>query len=239
MAQKLAKPAARHPQQSKPWYLKQIKVFAGLSETDKQELHAITRMVSYAKDELIYLPGQPGNTVYVLKTGRVKISRLNEDGREATICILEAGEIFGEVETLGGIPRETMVQALEPILVCEIPRDDFGRFLDKCPPVGKRILKLIGGCLRYVETKLSDLVFRSASARLARLLLELSETMGESDQGGIRLNVRFTHQNLANLIGTSRETVSALLSQFQRQGLVTQNHRYLYLLDSDRLARIK
>lgn len=239
MGQKLGKIAARQPQQSKPWYLKQIKVFAGLSETDKRELHAITRMTSYAKHELIYLPGQPGNTVFALKKGRVKISRLNEDGREATICILETGEIFGEVEMLGGIPRETMVQAMEPVLVCEILREDFARFLDKCPPVGTRILKLMGGRLRYVESKLSDLVFRSAPARLARLLLELSETMGESDQGGIRLKVRLTHQNLANLIGTSRETVTALLSQFQRQGLVTQNHRYLYLLDPDRLARIK
>jgi CRP-like cAMP-binding protein len=152
---------------------------------------------------------------------------------------LEAGEIFGEVEVLGGIQRETMVQALEPVLVCEIHRDDFERFLERCPPVGNRLLKLMGGRLRYVESKLSDLVFRSAPARLAQLLLELSQSMGEYDEKGIRLNIRLTHQNLANLIGTSRETVSTLLRQFQRQGLVTQDHRFIFLHDPSRLAQIK
>lgn len=225
--------------QSKPWYLKQIKVFAALPEADKQELQEITQMASYRKHDPIYLPGQPGDTVFLLKKGRVKISRLNEKGQEATICLLEPGEIFGEVEALGGIPRETLVQALEPVLVCEIAREDFERFLDRCPAVGLRILKLMGGRLRYVESKVSDLVFRSAPARLAKLLLQLSETMGEWDQGTIRLTVRLTHQNLANLIGTSRETVSALLSQFQHQGLVIQDHRHICLIDTDRLAKIQ
>jgi CRP/FNR family transcriptional regulator len=82
-------------------------------------------------------------------------------------------------------------------------------------------------------------VFRSAPARLAKLLLQLSESMGEWEQGTIRLNVRLTHQNLAGLIGTSRETVSALLGQFQRQGLVIQDRRHICLLDTDRLAKIQ
>ncbi len=140
---------------------------------------------------------------------------------------------------LAGIARETLVRALEPVLVCEIARENFERYLDRCPTVGIRILKKIGGRLRYVESKFSDLVFHNAPARLAKLLLQLSETMGERDQGRIRLNVRLTHQNLANLIGTSRETVSALLGQFQRQRLVTQDHRHICLLDTDGLANIQ
>jgi len=210
--------------QSNPWHRKQIKEFADLPEADKRELQEITQMVSNRKYEPNYLPGQPGDTVFLLKKGRVKISRLNEKGQEATICLLEPGEIFGEVEALGGIPRETLVQAQEPVFVCGIAREDFERFLDRCPAVGQRILKLMGGRLRYVESKVSDLVFGRAPARLAKLLLELSETMGEWDQGTIRLTVRLTHQNFANLIGNSRETISGLLSQFQHQGLMIQDH---------------
>jgi len=123
--------------------------------------------------------------------------------------------------------------------VCEITREDFEQFLDRCPAVGIRILKTVGGRLRQVESKVSDLVFHSAPARLAKLLLQLGKSMGKRDQDTIRLNVRLTHQNLANLIGTSRETVSALLGQFQRQGLLIQDRRQICLVDTDKLANIQ
>jgi CRP-like cAMP-binding protein len=122
--------------------------------------------------------------------------------------------------------------------VCELTREDFERFLDRCPTIGIRILKTVGGRLRQVESKFSDLVFHSAPARLAKLLLQLGESMGERNQDTIRLNVCLTHQNLANLIGTSRETVSALLGQFQRQGLLIQDRRQICLVDTDKLANI-
>ena len=198
----------------------------------------MSHMTSYRQHEPICFPGQPADTIYLLKQGRVKISWVNDKGQEATICLLEPGEIFGETEALGGLPRETHVQALEPVLVCEIAREDFERFLDRCPTVGIRLLKNVGRRLRNIESKFSDLVFHSAPARLAKLLLQLSESLGERDQGTIRLNVRLTHQNLASLIGTSRETVSALLGQFQRQVLLIQDRRQICLLDTDKLAEI-
>ena len=238
MTQALNKHSIDHVDESKHWYLKQIKVFADLPDDDKRELRGMSQMVSYRKHEAICFPGQPGNTVFLLKEGRVKISRVNEKGQEATICLLEPGEIFGEVEAMYGTPRETLVQALEPVLVCEIARENFLRFLDRCPTVGIRILKTVGGRLRNIESKFGDLVFHSAPARLAKLLLQLGDSMGDKDQNLIRLNVRLTHQNLANLIGTSRETVSALLSQFQRQGLLIQDHRQICLLNTDELANI-
>ena len=91
-------------------------------------------------------------------------------------------EIFGEVEALRGQPHETLVQALESVLVCEIKREDFEHFLKRCPTVSVHLLKSVGGRLQKVESKFSDLVFHSASARLAKLLLELGESMGERDQ---------------------------------------------------------
>ena len=115
-------------QNKKLWYLKTINVFSGLSWGEMRELKRITRMVSYKKNETIYLPGDSSETVFLLKKGRVKISRLSEDGREATLAILEPGEIFGELEALQTVPRESMVQALEPVMVCEIRGEDFFRF---------------------------------------------------------------------------------------------------------------
>ena len=224
--------------ESKHWHLQHIKVFADLPEEDKHELREISHMTSYRKHESICFPGQPSNTVYLLKQGRVKISQVNEKGQEAILSLLEPGEIFGEVEALSGVPRKTLVQALEPVLVCEISRENFECFLKRCPTVGMCILKTIGGRLQRIETKFSEMAFHSAPARLAKLLLQLGETMGEQDQDIIRLKVRLTHQNLANLIGTSRETVSALLGQFQRQGLLNQDRRQICLVDTDKLANI-
>ncbi len=239
MPQTLRKQSIDQLQHSKHWYLQQIKVFAELPEEDKKQLREISHMTSYRKHELICLPGQPSNTVYLLKQGRVKISQVNEKGQEAILSLLEQGEIFGEVEALSGMPRKTLVQALEPVVVCEITRENFERFLERCPTVGMCILKTIGGRLQRIEEKFSDMAFHSAPARLAKLLLQLAESMGEEDQGIIRLKVRLTHQNLANLIGTSRETVSTLLGQFQRQGILNQDRRQIHLVDTNKLANIQ
>jgi len=226
-------------QNKKLWYLKRINVFSGLSWGEMRELKRITRMVSYGKNEMIYLPGDPSETVFLLKKGRVKISRLSEEGREATLAILEPGEIFCELEALQAVPRESLVQALEPVMVCEIRREDFNRYLYQCPEVGGKVIKWFGGRLRQIETRVSDLVFKSASARLAQLLIDLSRSMGISENGSIRLQTRLTHQNLANLIGTSRETVSTLISQFVNHGLIAQDRRYILILDENRLSKVK
>ena len=226
-------------QEKKLWYLKKINVFSELSWRDLQEMKRLTRMVSYRKNEPIYLPGDSSEIVYLLKKGRVKISKVSQDGREVALSILEPGEIFGEVEALGATSRESLVQALEPVLVCEIKRSDFERYLQTYPEVGGKIIKLMGGRLRQLETKVGDLVFKSAQARLASLLLELGETMGVSHNGSMSLQVRLTHQNLANLIGTSRETVSTLMGQFCHHGLIAQEHRYIRILDKAKLKKVK
>lgn len=239
MPQILKKHSNENVHDYKHWYLTHIKVFSDLPDDDKQELRDMSQMVSYRKHQVLCFPGQPGDTVFLLKEGRVKISRVNENKQEATICLLEPGEIFGEVEVMDRTPHESLVQALEPVLVCEIARENFLRFLDRCPTVGIQILKTVGGRLKNIESKYGDLVFHSAPARLAKLLVQLGDSMGDREQDSIRLNVRLTHQNLANLIGTSRETVSALLSQFQRQGLLIQDRRQICLLNTDQLAKIQ
>lgn len=223
----------------KLWYLKNIKLFAGLSFKEMRHLQRITRMETFEKGELVYLPGDSSDAVYLLKKGRVKISRVNDDGREALLTILEPGEIFGEVEALSGDRRETLVQALEKAMVCEIQRGDFDHYLHRYPHVGGRIIKLIGARLRTIESRVGELVFKSAPARLATILLNLAQTMGESEERGVRLQARLTHQNLANLIGTSRETVSSLLSQFSQRGLVMQDQRHIVITDKDHLAQVK
>ncbi len=223
----------------KLWYLKQIKLFDGLSWKELRHMQQITKMETCDKGQLLYLPGNSSDAVYLLKKGRVKISRVNDAGREVLLTILEPGEIFGEVGAVTREPRETLVQALEKSLVCKIRREDFDQYLHKYPHVGGRIIKLMGARLRTIESRIGELVFKSAPARLATVLLNLAETMGQPEDRGIRLQARLTHQNLASLIGTSRETASTLISRFSQRGLLMQDHRHIVILDKDRLAQVK
>jgi CRP/FNR family transcriptional regulator, cyclic AMP receptor protein len=223
---------------SKFWFLKQIKLFSNLKDEELNDLDKITRMEEVKRRQPIYLPGDPANTVYLLKAGRVKISRVTEDGKEFTLAILEPGEVFGELEVLEGTPRDTVAEALEDISVCVIQRKDFEEVLQNNPDLTIRLTKLIGFRLKKIENRIEDLVFRDVPTRVAHLLLSLSKEFGKQNEDGVRLSVKMTHQELANLIGSTRETVSATLNDFKRQGLIQQDHQTITIRDQRRLSSI-
>lgn len=225
--------------QSKFWFLKRIKLFSGLKDEELNDLDKITKMEEVKRRQPIYLPGDPARTVYLLKAGRVKISRVTEDGKEFTLAILEPGEVFGELEVLEGSPRDTVAEALDDISICVLQRKDFEEVLQKNPDLTIRLTKLIGFRLKKIESRIEDLVFRDVPTRLAHLLLNLSKELGEQKEDGVRLNVKMTHQELANLIGSTRETVSATLNDFKRQGLIQQDHHAITIRDQQRLSSIQ
>ena len=223
---------------NKLWYLKHIKLFSGLSQAELQEMERITRMQEIKKKQPVYLPGDPANTVYLLKKGRVKIASSAPSGKEVTFEILEAGEIFGELEVMEDSPRETQAEALDDALICAIRREDFDRYLSEHPNLSVKLTKLIGRRLRKIQTRVEDLVFRDAPARLAHLLLELSKSDGAPDGAGIRLQARLTHQEMANLIGCSRETVSTIIGQFRDQRLIQIDGRSIIVMNPSGLSRL-
>lgn len=223
---------------NKLWYLKHIRLFAGLSQAELHEMDRITRMQQVKKRQPIYLPGDPANTVYLLKKGRVKISSMAPTGKEVTFEILEAGEIFGELEVLEDFPRETQAEALDDALICAIRREDFDRYLREHPELSVKLTKLIGLRLRKIQSRLEDLIFRDVPARLAHLLLELSKTEGVPDGPGIRIRAKLTHQEMANLIGCSRETVSTTMGQFRDQGLIRVDGRTISIVNTAGLSRL-
>ncbi len=162
-----------------------------LAEEDKKEFwkFPIFRH-TYCKHEQICYLGELSDVVYLLKQGHIKISQVNEKGQEAILSLIEPGEFFGEVEALSGIPRQTLVRALEPVLVCEISRENLERVVERCPTMGICILKTIGGRLQRIETMINHIVFHSALARLRKLLLQLGKTMGGPELDHIRFKAR-------------------------------------------------
>ncbi len=223
---------------NKLWYLKHIRLFDGMSPAEMQEMEKMTRMEEVKKRQPLYLPGDPSTNVYFLKQGRVKISNADASGKEVTFELLEAGDVFGELEALDGVPRATAAEAMDDALICAIPREAFTHYLATHPMVTVELTKLIGLRLRKIQSRVEDLVFRDVPARLAHLLIELGKSAGAADAAGTRIKAKLTHQEMANLIGCSRETVSATLGQFRDQGLIQMDGRTMTIVNQEGLGQL-
>jgi len=220
----------------KMWYLKQIDIFQDLDEPQLQKVDNIAIHKFLKKKELVYLPGDRSDKVYLLKEGRVKVSRLSEDGKEMTMVILEPGEIFGESALYSNDEtRSTMAEALDDALVCTVYRRDFEDMLKSQPELSLKLTKEIGKRRREIESRLEDMVFRSVPARLAHLLLNLAKKYGKEKKDGILIDIPLTHMEIANLIGSTRETTTTELNNFKRDGLITVKTRDIYLADIEGL----
>jgi CRP-like cAMP-binding protein len=222
---------------SKIWYLQRINLFKEIPADDMEELARVTRMELAKKKETIFLPGESSQQIYLLKTGRVKISRISEEGRELTLALLEPGEIFGELEILEGSARDTIAEAMEESQLCVIQKEQFLSLIRKKPELSFRLTKLIGLRLRRIESRVEDLVFRDVPSRLAHLIIQLSEEYGKATPDGIFLDIKITHQEMANLIGSIRETVSATLGEFKKEGLITFEGRKIIILRPELLKK--
>lgn len=223
---------------NKLWFLKNIRLFDGISPSDMQEMEKITRMEEVKKRQPLYLTGDPSRNVYLLKRGHVKIANTAPSGKEVTFDILEPGEVFGELDAMEDAPRSTSAEALDDALICVIPRKDFDQYLAMHPNVTIKLTKLIGLRIRKIQSRVEDLVFRDVPARLAHLLSELGKTEGVADKQGIRLKVKLTHQEMANLIGCSRETVSTTIGQFRDDGLIQMDGRTITIVNEKGLSKL-
>lgn len=220
------------------WYLNRINLLKELPEDELQFIARCSRMGKYKKGEVIYFQGDPATHVYFLKEGRIKISIFSSEGREVTLAILERGEIFGEVSLSGIEKSDTQAQALQDTIICAIKRDDFFSVLKRNIDLSLKVTQFIGFRKHQIERKLEDLVFKDVPTRLALLLLSLSDQYGEKTHNEIKLNIILSHQELANLIGSTRETISAFLSQWKKEGIVDSKGRNIILLQENTLQQI-
>jgi len=222
---------------SKLWYLQKINLFKEMTTEEMGEIASKTRMESVSKRTPIFFPGDPSQQIYLLKEGRVKISRISEEGREVTIALLEPGEIFGELEVLGDTSRDTLAEALDDSKICVIGKRLFLDMVSRKPQFSFRLTKLIGFRMQKIESRVEDLVFKDVPARLAHLLIDLSKEYGQAGPQGILLQIKITHQEIANLIGSIRETVSAILGEFKRDRWIGFEGRQIILLEPDLLEK--
>ncbi len=221
----------------KVWYLQHIDAFAGVGESEMQQIARRSTMREFTRGRVILHPGEVQEMVYLIKEGRVKVSRYSPEGREQILALLEPGDLVGELAPV----RETepvRVEAFEDTLICELSRRDFVALLRRQPEVMLRVMRLLAARLRVAEEEIADLVFRDVPGRLAALLLRLAEAYGERVGGKLRLTLRLTHQDIASMIGATRETVTSTLGRFRGARLIVTEQRSIVICDLEGLRRV-
>jgi len=222
---------------AKYWYLKQIKLFADLSDEDMKTMEAMTRMESVRKRQIIYIPGVSSFNKIPQVVSKQFPNQFLEDGREFTLVILEPGEIFGEIDALGNTSRDTMAAAMDDCNICVMRKEDFEKFLRMKPDIPIKLTKLIGLRIKRIENRIENLLYKDVPSRLARILLDLGDESGYIDNMGVRLNARLTHQELASLIASTRETVSLTLGEFRAKGLIEFNRKEIIIRNKNGLIK--
>jgi len=214
--------------ESKIWYLKHADPFSWMNEEQLNELAGISRMEQCAKEHRFYWTDELSDTVYLIKEGRIKLSRTSPEGREVTLDLLGPGEIFGELSLTGEEQRNHTAEAVEPSLVCAFSRKQFTGVLQRHPEMAFRIIKLIGFRFRELESRLEDLAFQSVAQRVRGTLRRLAAKHGiPAPDRVIRLPI--TQKDLAFLIGASREAVAEELAHLKQQGFLQTSYRCILL----------
>ena len=211
-----------------PW-LGQLELLTGVSKQAQHGFNAMIRTTRRRRGEWVFVPGDPAENVYVLQHGRMKITGLSEDGHEVLHQIVGPGEIFGDTSALLGIARTTSAQALEASLVCEIYRKDFEILLSMYPELSFRLLKSVGLRLKKAEAKLVNVICKDISSRVSEALIDL--VAKEPDAGPDRpVKIRITQQDLANLIGASRQKTWEALKELEDAGALKLMYRSILVL---------
>ena len=220
------------------WYLKKIALFGDLPAPVVQKLSETVELREVRRRQVIYLPGDPGASVFFVNGGRVKISKVTRDGKELTLAYRGPGEIFGELCMLEGGPREEMAEAMENAMITELSRDEFEKLVQQNGMLGYRLTKAMLQRRREVENKVEQLLFKDVNAKLAELLLRLGNEYGVQSGRGTLVALKITHQEMANLIGSTRETVSLTLSMFKKKGLIQTDGRKVIISDREGLRAL-
>jgi len=206
------------------WFTGRLDLLQGMSQEAVHRFNAMRRRTKRRRGEWVFVHGDPADTIYFLQKGRIKITALSEDGHEVVHEIVGPGEIFGDTSTILHIPRTTSAQTLESSVVCEIRQKDFESLLAMYPELALQLLKSVGLRLKKAEAHLLNVICNDVSTRVREALSNLiaSESGTQMDQP-VRINI--TQQDLANLIGASRQKTWRALKELETAGVLRLMYR--------------
>jgi len=212
-------------------------LFEALDSDDAEALLTQMSPVRMERGDILFREGEGGDSLYVIREGKIKLGRSSSDGRENLVAILGPGEMFGELSLFDPGPRTMTATAVAETQLMGLGNDSLTGLLTGRPEVAKALLAALAKRLRRTNEHLADLVFTDVPGRVAKALLDLAERFGRPVDNGIMVSHDLTQEELAQLVGASRETVNKALADFATRGWLKLEARAVLLLDVDRLRR--
>lgn len=224
-------------QQSKLWYLEQINLLKKLTDKEMRAIDELTSMKAADKNDYIFFPNEPSKILFFLKKGRIKIGSYSEDGKEIIKSILYPGEFFGEMGLVGEEKRKDFAIAMDPdTRMCTISIEEFKKIVSSNPDLSLELTKTIGEKMRRIERRLESLIFKDARQRLIDFMKEMAESYGKKIGFEILVKHDLTHQDIANLTATSRQTVTTVLNDLKEKDLIYMERNRFLIRDIDKLT---
>lgn len=222
--------------ESKIQFLKRVPIFGGVDDDSLTKIAHITSEKNYSKKNIVFHEGDYGDALYIIKNGRIKIAKVAIDGREKTLTILKAGDFFGEMAIFDDMPRSATAEAMDhDVKLLSISKNDFEQLIMSSPSIAIRIMKDLTRRIRQVNEQVQDLAFKDVHGRVASTIYNLLRTEKEVSKNPKVSQLKMTHQDLANMVGSSRETVTRALNRLQDEGVISISHQQISVLDIDRL----
>ena len=218
----------------------QILARAGLFQgVERSAVTALTRQlrpVDFPRGHVIFAEGEPGDRLYIIISGKVKIGRRNPDGRENLLTIMGPSDMFGELSVFDPGPRTSSATTITEVRAVSMDRDALRAWISDRPEIAERLLRVLARRLRRTNSNLTDLIFIDVSGRVAKRLLGLAQRFGTREGGAMRLTHDLTQEEIAQLVGATRETVNKALAEFAHRGWIQLDGKSLLICDSERLT---
>ena len=219
-------------------FLKKISLFADLTEAELQALAKELSRAQFKKGDAIFYEGDPGQMLYIVESGNIRIYLQTEDGQETSVTVCTSGDIFGELAVIDGLPRSASAIAMEDSVVLGLNREQFRECTRRYPQVAFNFLKALSVRVRSSTQQIDRLSTLRVPSRLARKLLELAQAHGVVESDGVRIPISLTQTDLASMIGTTRESINKTLASFKKQGLIRVQSGWITVVDPEALRAI-
>ena len=218
--------------------LREVDLFTGLSLAQLREISQKLPMTTCRVGGLVTSPDEDDERLYIVKHGRVRVYRLTPDGKQLTLDILDKGRIVGRMSWLGQELNDVYAEAIEDAVVCSFTPPELRWLIDRYPGIGLNIIRYLSERLAVSEREREVMAFRSVEQRLAVRLMELSERFGKPSDGGVAIDARLTQQELADMIGASRETLAITISSLRERAILSMLNQRVVILDMERLRQL-
>ncbi|UVI30264.1 Crp/Fnr family transcriptional regulator [Paenibacillus spongiae] len=214
----------------KLWYLSKIRIFEALSSEDLQELDQMAPMTHFnalPKNIIVQSPDLKRDGLFFVKKGKLRVFKINGEGRQFTAAILGPGNMFGEVDSFSFETHDVYIETIEESLICSVMKEHFEKFLIKRPELALRFLKELSERLKERDELIEKLALGHVKERILHLLLKLSEQFGVEEDGYVKIDFALTHQEIANMIGATRESVTGFLKELSIKGLIRTSRKQI------------